>query len=109
MERRSSERHEPSYTADEIASLRITRVQFRQDYIFCLLSDGKMLCVPLAISPALEAAPRQARYQWQIIADGKAAVWHTKGTVGVPTERLDLGSILTHPEAYIIGLPAQRR
>jgi hypothetical protein len=108
MERRNSERRPPSYTPDDIASLRITRVHFRQDYIFFLLLDGKVLCVPLGISSALEAAPRQARYQWQITGDGKAVVWHTKGTVGVPTERLELTRILAHPEAYVTDLPGSK-
>ena len=109
MERREWERRPPSYTTPEIARLRITRVHVRRDFIFCQLSDGKMACVPLDISPELEAAPREARYQWQIVADGKAVVWHTRGTVGVPTERLDLPRVLAHPKAYVTDLPRQRR
>jgi hypothetical protein len=101
MERRGSERRPPSFTAQEIAGLRITRVHLRQNYIFFLLSDGNILCVPLAISPALEGAPGDARYQWEIIAGGKTVVWHTRGTVGIPTERLDLPSLLAHPKAYV--------
>jgi hypothetical protein len=109
MERRGSERRPPSYTAQEIAGLRITRVHLRQNYIFFLLSDGHILCVPLAISPPLEAAPREARYRWEIIPDGKAVVWHTKGTVGIPTERLELSRILAHPKAYVTGFPPHQR
>jgi hypothetical protein len=109
MERRSSERRPPSYTPEEIPSLRITRVHFRQEYIFFLLSDGNILWVPLGISTALEAAPPQVRYQWQIMADGKAVVWHTKGTVGVPTARLKLPQLLAHPRAYVTHLAGRKQ
>jgi hypothetical protein len=108
MDRRNSERRPPSYTPAEIASLRITRVHFRQEYIFFLLSDGNILCVPLTISAALEAALPQLRYQWQIMADGKAVVWHTKGSVGVPTARLDLPQLLAHPRAYVTQLSGRK-
>ena len=96
-------RRPPSYTPDEITTLRITRVHFRQEDIFYLLSDGNMLCVPLTISPALEAAPRLVRYEWQITADGQAVVWASNGSVGVRTERLELARILAHPKAYVAG------
>jgi hypothetical protein len=103
-ERRSSERRPPSYTPEEINNLRITRVHFREDFLFCLLSDANVLCVPLTISPAVLAAPRKLRYQWQVTADGRAVVWHTKG-MGVTTIHLDLTAILTHPESEITELP----
>jgi hypothetical protein len=103
-ERRSSERRPPRFTPEEVSNLRITRVHFREDFLFCLLSDAKMLCVPLTISPALLRAPRKVRYQWQITADGRAVVWHTK-SMGVTTVQLDLTAILAHPESEITDLP----
>jgi hypothetical protein len=99
-DRRSGPRRAPSYTPEEIDDLRVTRVHFREDYLFCLLSDGNMACVPLTISPRLLAAPRKLRYQWQIEEDGKVIVWHA-GNVGFAIERLSLASILTHPEIQI--------
>lgn len=102
-DRRRAPRRAPSYTPDEIEALSVTRVHFREDYLFCLLSDGKMACVPLTISPRLLAAPRKLRYQWHIEADGRVLVWHT-GPVGVAIERLSLASILAHPEVQITSL-----
>jgi hypothetical protein len=99
IERRISARNPPSYTPPELSELRITRVHFREAYIFCLLSDGNMVCVPLTISSVLAAAPQQVRYQWTIADDGKAVLW-TKG-MGVVTERLQLTDILAHPDARI--------
>jgi hypothetical protein len=93
----------PSYTADEISTLRITRMHFRQDYMFCLLSDANMLCVPLAISPPLKAAPIEARYEWQITADGQTVVWRSNGSAGQAIARLGLRRILSHPKAYLAG------
>jgi hypothetical protein len=103
-ERRKSERHPPDYSSEELRNLRITRVHFREKHLFCLLSDGNMLCVPLTISLVLQAAPQQLRYQWRITDDGKAVLWYTKG-MGVTTERLSLPEILAHPKAYIAALP----
>jgi hypothetical protein len=104
IERRGSDRRPPSYTPEEIDALRISRIHFREDYMFSLMSDGTVVCVPLAISPALLAAPLQLRYQWRIVDDGKAVVWFTKG-MGMATERLSLSSIIAHPEAQMIDLP----
>lgn len=99
FERRISARNPPTYTAAELDQLRITRVHFREHYLFCLLSDGNMVCVPLAISAVLLAASQQARYQWTIVEDGKAILW-TKG-MGIVSERLALGDILAHADARI--------
>jgi hypothetical protein len=74
FERRISARNPPTYTPAELDQLRITRIHFRERYLFCLLSDGNMVCVPLAISAVLLAAPQQARYQGKI-EDGKAILW----------------------------------
>ena len=106
IERRISERQAPAYSSEELNGLRISRVHFREQYLFCLLSDGNMICVPLAISPVLAATDYQVRYQWEIEEDGKAIVWHTKG-MGVTTERLTLWNILSHPEARLTILPSK--
>jgi hypothetical protein len=106
IERRISERRAPSYGSEELNGLRICRVHFREEYLFCLLSDGNMICVPLSISPALTGAEYQARYQWEIVEDGKAIVWRTKG-MGVTTEHLTLWHMLSHPETRITVRPGK--
>jgi hypothetical protein len=103
-DRRSSPRQPPSYTPEQIDGLRITRLHFREDYLFCVLSDGNILCVPLTISPDLTAAPKKVRYQWRIVEDGKVVIWPTRA-MGARTERLSLQSLLNHPEAQITELP----
>ena len=100
LERRISARNPPSYTLSELDELRIIRVHFRDRYMFCLLSDGNMVCVPLTISRLLVTAPHRARYQWKAADDGKAIVWYTQG-MGVVTERIALADILAHPEARV--------
>jgi hypothetical protein len=62
-----------------------------------------MVCVPLTISPALQAAPNQMRYQWQVADDGEAVVWYTR-SMGISTERISLADILAYPEAQITAL-----
>jgi hypothetical protein len=104
IERRLSERQAPNYGSEELNRLRISRVHFREQFLFCLLSDGNMVCVPLTISSVLAAAEQQARYQWEIADEGKAVIWRTKG-MGVTTERLTVWNILSHPEARITVLP----
>jgi hypothetical protein len=103
-DRRRSPRGSPRYTFAEIDELRIIRIHFREKFLFCLLSDGNMVCVPLAISPALDRAPHSVRYKWQLADDGKGVVWYL-GAVGLPTERLNLASILSHPDVQITELP----
>jgi hypothetical protein len=98
-ERRASERRAPSYTPQEIDDLRITRVHFREELMFCLLSDGNRICVPLTIVPAL-LEPQRHRYQWQIADDGRSVLWYKSG-MGLPSERLNLAAILAHPEAQL--------
>jgi hypothetical protein len=80
--------------------LRISRVHFREPFLFCLLSDGSVVCVPLTISTFLQTAPKAVRYRWQIKDDGRTVVWHTRA-MGVATERVELKQILAHPEAQI--------
>ena len=104
IERRISKRQAPSYRREELNGLRISRVHFRDQYLFCLVSDGNMVCVPVAISPVLAAAEYKARYQWEIEEDGKAIIWRTKG-MGLTTERLTLRNILSHSQARITVLP----
>ena len=103
-DRRRSPRGRPRYTPAEIKELRINRLHFRDDFLFCLLSDGNMVCVPLAISPALDTAPHSVRYKWQLTDDGKAVIWYL-GAVGLPTETLTLARIMSHPQAQITELP----
>jgi hypothetical protein len=99
-DRRNSPRQAPSYTPAQINDLRIASVHFRADFMFCLLSDGNRVCVPLAISQALQKAPQHMRYQWRVADDGKAVVWYTR-SMGVPTAQVTLWDILAHPEAQI--------
>jgi hypothetical protein len=106
IERRISNRQAPSYSPEELNGLRISRVHFREEYLFCLLSDGNMVCVPIAISPVLATAEYQARYQWETEDGGKAVIWRTRG-MGVITERLTLWNILSHPQARITVLPSK--
>jgi hypothetical protein len=103
QDRRSSPRRPPRYTPGDIHRLQIARVHFREDFLFCLLSDGNVVCVPVSISPFLRKAPKGARYRWQIEEDGKALVWHTRA-MGVAKEKLELAKILAHPEAQITEL-----
>jgi len=104
-DRRRSTRGRPRYTPRERDELRIVRVHFRDEFMFCLLSDGNMVCVPVAISPVLDRAPQSVRYKWQLTDDDKAIVWYL-GAVGLPTERLSLARILAHPEVQITELPS---
>ena len=104
-DRRRSPRRTPRYTAAEIDELRIVRVHFRDEFLFCLLSDGNMVCVPLSISSALDKAPHSVRYKWQLADDGKGVVWYL-GRVGLPTEHLSVARIMSHPEAQITELPS---
>ena len=101
-DRRSSPRQSPSYTPEQISNLRITRVHFREEYLFCLLSDGNMVCVPLDIAPRV--APNDVRYNWQITNDGRSVSW-VLGATGVATEHLSLIRILAHPNVQIMDLP----
>jgi hypothetical protein len=92
------------YTRTQLQELRISRVHFRDQYLFCLLSDGNMVRVPLAIAPSLAAPRYGARSRWQLIGDGKALIWYG-GASGTTTERLSLTQILAHPDAQITALP----
>jgi hypothetical protein len=65
-----------AYTPEEVQALRITRVNVQEDVLYCVLSDGKLLSVPVGVSLALAAAPMRARYQWRISGDGRAIVWY---------------------------------
>lgn len=103
-ERRASERRRPNYTPAETRELRITRVHFRDSMMFCLLSDGTMVCVPLTISRRLAVARADMRYKWSIVDDGRAIVWRA-GTVGLEVEQLTAEEIVSHPEAQISELP----
>jgi hypothetical protein len=93
------------YTRAQLQELRISRVHFRDQYLFCLLSDGNMVRVPLGIAASLAATPLHGvRSSCQLFADGKALAW-SAGVRGMATERLTLAQILAHPDAQITALP----
>jgi hypothetical protein len=100
-ERRAAERRRPNYTPAETRELRITRVHFRDSMMFCLLSDGTMVCVPLTISPRLAVARADMRYKWSIVDDGRAMCGGRERLV----EQLTAEEIVSHPEAQISELP----
>lgn len=91
----------PSYSEKEIQALRIKQAHFLSDHILMLLSDDRVLCVPLTICPPLEAASPAQRYQWQLIGEGRSIVWQT----GELREHLSLRRLLEHPEAKVGELP----
>jgi hypothetical protein len=104
QDRRASPRRSSSYTPEEISELRIERVHFRDQYIFCLLSDGSMVCVPLSISRMLESAPERMRYNYQLTDEGRTVAWYS-GRVGIVIARLSVAEIVSHPEAQVTELP----
>ena len=92
------------YTRAELLELRISRVHSQDQYLFCLLSDGNMVRVPLGITPALAVPVDGVKARWQLRGDGKAVVCYA-GARGT-TERLSLAQILAHPDARITVLPS---
>ena len=100
-ERRERPRRRPRYNRAELLTLRITHVLLHEELLFCLLSDGRVLSVPLRISPVVSASPLGTRYQWQIAELGKALVW-SRGDV---EERLRLPAMLAYPGSEISELP----
>lgn len=100
-ERRRKPRHRPVYTTAEIRTLSIHRVLLAGDCLYCLLSDGKALWVPLRISPVVAGSTLHTRYQWQIAEKGKALVW-TRGNL---EERLRLPAMLAFPGSEISTMP----
>src|SRR4051794_41366421 len=92
QDRRVPPRRSSSYTPEEISELRIERVHFRDQYIFCLLSNGSMVCVPLSISRMLESSPERMRYNYQLMEEGKTVAWYS-GRVGIVIARLSVGEI----------------
>jgi hypothetical protein len=92
------------YRRADLQELRISRVHSRDQYLFCLLSDGNMVRVPLAIAPGLAAPSHGARASWHLLGDGKTVVWYA-GAPSVATQRLTLLQILAHPDAQIAVLP----
>jgi DNA-binding response OmpR family regulator len=104
-ERRRSPRRRSYYTRVQLSELRISRVHSHGEYLFCLLSDGNIVRVPLGITPSLaRAATGLGVRSWQLVSDGKAVVWYG-GTLGATTERLSLTQILAHPDAQITVRP----
>ena len=93
----SANRAPPAYTAAEMCALRIYHMYLREDYLFCLLSDGNTLCVPLEISPVIHRAPLSERRYWRITEQGHALAWHG----GSLNEKLSLESMLAHSGALV--------
>ena len=91
----------PTYSEKEIQALRIKQVHFLAEHFLFLLSDGRVLCVPLSIRPDLASAPQEQRYQWQLIGDGRAVVWDTDTL----QEHVSLRGLLDQPEARVGDLP----
>jgi len=87
----------PSYSEKEIQALRIKQVHFLSEHILFLLSDDRVLCVPVSVCPPLtEASPAQ-RDAWELIGEGRSVVWYT----GPLQEHLSLRTLLEHPEAKV--------
>ena len=87
----------PTYSEQEIRALRIKQVHFLSEHMLFLLSDDRILCVPVAVSAGLTAASQEDRYQWQLIAEGRSVVWQTKTL----NEHLSVRCLLEHPEAKV--------
>ena len=87
----------PTYTEQETRALRIRQVHFLSEHILFLLSDDRILCVPVAISADLAAASQDDRYQWQLIGEGRSVVWQTTTL----RTHLSLRCLLEHPEAKV--------
>ncbi len=87
----------PSYSEKEIQALRIKRLHFVGEHILFLLSDDKVLCVPLSVCPPLKAAPVEQRYQWQLIGEGRGVIWYTDTL----REHLSLRCLLEHLDAKV--------
>jgi hypothetical protein len=87
----------PTYSEREIRALRIKQVHFLSEHVLFLLSDDKILCLPLALSADLAAASQEDRYQWQLIGVGRSVVWQTT-TLNV---HLSLRCLLEHPDAKV--------
>jgi len=85
----------PTYSSHEVQALRIKQVHFLPEHVLFLLSDDKILCLPM--TPILAGASQEDRYQWQLVGEGRAVVWHT----GRLEERLTLRRLLEHPEAKV--------
>lgn len=90
----------PIYSEKEIQRLRLERLHFLGGHLLFLLSDGKVLCVPLSVCPPLEAAPAEQLERWQLIGEGRSVVWQVEGLY----EHLSLRGLLEHPEAKVADL-----
>ena len=90
----------PEYSEKEIRALRIKQAHFLGEHLLFLLSDGRVLCVPLSICPPLAAAPAEQRSQWQLIGEGRSVVWYTDDL----REHLSLRTLLEHADARVADL-----
>jgi DNA-binding response OmpR family regulator len=93
------------YRSAELQELRISRVHTREAHLFCLLSDGNMVRVPLTITPGVAGPLPGVRAGLQVLGDGKWVGWYAGDARAMQTERLSLAQILAHPDAQMIVLP----
>ena len=87
----------PTYSEHEVRALRLKQVHFLSEHMLFLLSDDRILCVPVAINADLAAASQEDRYQWQLIGEGRSVLWRTT-TLNV---HLSLRFLLESPDARV--------
>jgi hypothetical protein len=76
----------------------MTGVSMYRELLICSLSDGRLLCVPIGISPALEAAPPTERFQWEVMGGGRELAWHSSNL----NLQLSLDALLEDPHATLL-------
>jgi hypothetical protein len=79
------------------SSTMIRAIGFDGPTLVCHLTDGRTLRVPTAISPALDCATYNDRFQWQVVDDGRTVMWSSTGL----NLRLSLRAMLDDPEATV--------
>jgi len=79
-------------------TLRIVRAHIRGECVYSLLSDGRLLRVPMSVAPGVADAPHNARYQWRVVDEGRAMVWG----VGANETRVTVDQMMSHPGAEIV-------
>ncbi|MBN5050561.1 DUF4375 domain-containing protein [Stenotrophomonas maltophilia] len=80
---------------DVFTDLRVTDVDFDNDFILLILADGRRTRQPLRWAPALHEADATQRAQWVLTADGLGVNWpallpaQERGVVDVPNQVWD--------------------
>ena len=87
----------PPMFQDRSSSTMIRAIGFDGTTLVCHLTDGRTLRVPTAISPALDSATFNERFQWQVVDDGRTVTWSSPGL----NLRLTLRTMLDDPEATL--------